>query len=202
MKKLLAMAGLLVLASGNQASASIIYDFAGVTPLGLGVFQFKYDAKLSADQMINDTSPGAYAVLYDFGGFIPGPGNYTVTNVAAGLTVTPFQELSSVAPFLTAPPDNPGFWNLRADISGTFNSGAQAIIYRVLANSTFETPNGLIYQAAQARKDVPNDPSNDQLTGNITLSEGPSTAVPEPTSLLLLGSGLVGAAARFRRRKK
>lgn len=200
MRKMLLAAGLLFLASTNQANASIIYDFVGVTNVGPGVNRFEYDAVLSADQMINTDQPGAYSVLYDFGGYIVG--SYAIVNIAPGLAVAGVEELTSVAPFLTNPPDSAAYYNLRANISGTFNAGVATTIFRVQANSTFEQPNGLIFQAAQARKDVPGDPSNNQLTGNVTLAEGPSTAVPEPTSMLLLGSGLVGAAVRMRRKKQ
>ncbi|MGE3844942.1 MAG: PEP-CTERM sorting domain-containing protein [Vicinamibacterales bacterium] len=205
MRKILLAAGIVFLASTNQASASIIYTFAGVTDLGgPGPYQFAYDANLSADQKIDSSLQGgdAFSVIYDFGGYVGG--SYTITNIVAGLTVVPSVEFTTVPqPVLTVSPDNAGIVNLRADITGFYDG--TGTIFRVLANSTFSLPNGLIYQAAQARKDTPGSLDNNTLTGNALQVVGPTEApptVPEPTSMLLLGSGLVGAALRMRRKKQ
>ena len=176
--------------------ASIIYNFEGVTPVGAN-FQYSYLAQLSADQKI-DTSLGRnFGVIYDFAGLI----SATSTALVAGITVATVQEATTVPqPSFQAVPDS-SVLNIRTEITGTFESASLADIYRVLAVSSIGPATMLITQSAQAVKDVPGDPSNNTLSGNSVMVEGPNP-VPEPGTLLLIGSGLVGLGIIRRRRNK
>src|SRR5438046_10731799 len=81
----------LALLSG-AANASIIYDYAGTVANGVN-FDWRYDARLSADQKINDALAPSFAVLYDFGpaGTIVAVPTYSA--VVAGIRPTTVLEL-------------------------------------------------------------------------------------------------------------
>jgi len=104
-------------------------------------------------------------------------------------------------PTFQAVPDSGSVMNVRTEITGTFDFPIQANIYRVDVISSVGPFTMLLNQSAQAVKDVPGDPSNNTLSGNSVMVEGPNP-VPEPTTLLLIGSGLAGLSAVRRRRNK
>ena len=177
--------------------ASIIYNFEGVTAVGPN-FAYSYVAQLSSDQKV-DTSLGRnFGVIYDFAGLI----SATSTALQAGITVATVTEATTTPqPTFQAVPDAAGLLNIRTEITGSFNSGSLADLYRVVAISSNGPLTMLLNQSAQAVKDVPGDPSNNTLTGNSVMVEGPNP-IPEPTTLLLIGSGLAGLGAIRRRNKK
>jgi len=110
------------------ANASIIYDYAGTVANGVN-FDWRYDARLSADQKINDTIFPSFAVLFDFGpaGTIVGIPTYSA--VVAGITPTTVLELStSPQPVGTVSTDNPGLTNVRTNIGGSFNAAVETIL--------------------------------------------------------------------------
>ena len=198
MKRFLTIAVLMMVMSLGMtgAEASIIYDFEGVTPVGPN-FLYTYTAMLSADQKV-DTSLGRnFGVIYDFAGLI----DATSTPLVAGIGVTTFIEATTVPqPTFQAVPDGSAL-NVRTEITGSFDSATLAGIYRVDVLSSVGPLTMLLNQSAQAVKDVPGDPSNNTLSGNSVMVEGPNP-VPEPTTLLLIGSGLAGLGALRRRNKK
>lgn len=198
-RAIVAMAVLMVVmgVGFTGVEASIIYNFEGVTPVGSN-FSYSYLAQLSSDQKI-DTSLGRnFGVIYDFAGLI----SATSTVLVAGVTVATVIEATTVPqPTFQAVPDSAGLLNIRTEMTGSFNSGVLTDIYRVVAVSSVGPLTMLLNQSAQAVKDVPGDPSNNTLSGNSVMVEGPNP-VPEPTTLLLIGSGLAGLGAVRRRIKK
>ena len=199
MKKLVLAAVLMVVMGLGMtgAEASIIYDFQGVTPVGSN-FMYTYVAELSADQKIQTSLGRNFGVIYDVAGLI----SATSTALVGGISVSTVTELTTVPqPTFQAVPDSGSVMNVRTEITGTFDFPIQADIYRVQVLSSVGPFTMLLNQSAQAVKDVPGDPSNNTLSGNSVMVEGPNP-VPEPTTLLLIGSGLAGLSAVRRRRNK
>ena len=199
MKKLVLAAVLMVVMGLGMtgAEASIIYDFQGVTPVGSN-FMYTYVAELSADQKIQTSLGRNFGVIYDVAGLI----SATSTALVGGISVSTVTELTTVPqPTFQAVPDSGSVMNVRTEITGTFDSPVLANIYRVDVISSVGPFTMLLNQSAQAVKDVPGDPSNNTLSGNSVMVEGPNP-VPEPTTLLLIGSGLAGLSAVRRRRNK
>jgi hypothetical protein len=193
-----------------MVEASIIYDLVSVAPVGTtGNFDYTYSAVLSGDQKIGRV--GAFSVIYDFPGLVPRGVDFvtSVSSVPGIIAVTSFPELvTTPQPADQSVPDNPAITNIRTSIALTPEFGVffpefvptvDTPIFLIIARSTF--PSGaLLVQSAQALKNVPGDPSNGTVSGNSVRVEGPTTIVPEPMTLLLIGTGL--AALGFVRRRR
>ena len=199
--RLAALLVILAAAFTGSSEASIIYNFEGVTTISPIVFQFSYLAQLAPDQKVNSAVGPNFGVLYDFAGLIPG--SFTSVALAPGIAVSSIaQNLTVPQPTLQVAADDPAVPNLRTDITGSFTptGTANTDLYRVIAQSAFNLLT-LSSQSAQMVKNVPGDPSDNTLAGNTVRIEVPTT-VPEPSTLLLIGSGLLGIAAVRRRRRR
>ena len=196
MKLSLYGSALVALLGCASAHASIIYDFQNVTPVGAN-FDWKYIARLSADQKLVAGTP-MFAVVYDFFGVL----SASTSNVVAGLTLNNFLEnTTSPQPVFQNVADDPNQKNVHTTISGSFTPSVLTGIYTIDIISTIGARGTFAAESAQATKNVPGDASDGAPVGNTTLIEAPGAATPEPATMALMGSALIGIGF-IRRRSK
>ena len=180
-----------------SANASIIYQFQSVTASGTN-FDWQYIAFLSADQKVGPTdASGAvannFAVVYDFFGVV----SASTSNLAAGLTsvVTNLELLTAPQPAFQNVPDDATVNNVHSKINGTVNTSVLTALYTIDIISTSGLRGSFDTQSAQALKDAPGQPTDGTVTGNSVQIEAPSVPVngtPEPATMALMGSALLG----------
>jgi hypothetical protein len=208
------MAAISLLTLGAASVRADVTPFLNSVTGSAGNWTWTYHSELSAAQQLDSVgaTPGAvsgkmgvksdgykdYFTIYDFAGFIPGtnfqPVNWLFQSLNVGTT-----------PGSVIPGDNPNLPNLTWIYNGPEVTGP------------VETANGLglfgaksiygertiSYFAADATK---HDPVNTAIDGytqqNVGSMSVPISSVPEPSTFILLGAGLMGAVALKRRTKK
>ena len=206
LRRVFAGLALAVMVTG-MANAGIIYNFTGVTASGSN-FDWKYIAQLSADQQlgsIDNTGATAtdFAVVYDFLGVV----SASTSSVATGLTLSTFLEATTTPqPHLQSVPDSASYMNVHTTITGSLIPSGLTNIYTIDIISTSGQRGLFANESAQALKYVPGDGTNLTVSGNTVSIEAPTAntvGAPEPVTMALMGSSLLGLGLlRLRRVKK
>jgi hypothetical protein len=195
--------GTLMLTLGVQgaAQATIVPTLGSVTPSG-GNFVWNYDVFLALDQnatggssqsvnpVPTNASVGDFLTIYDFRGFVSGscfsPSGWTCQTQGTGFT-----------PNTQTPADNAGITNLTFTRTGSTVNGP-ADLGDFGAQSIIGLVDSGVFTSRGTRNSGPLAGTKIDSVGEVSAP----AAVPEPATLILLGSTMAGLGVTFRRRRR
>jgi hypothetical protein len=194
----------LTLGVHGAAQATLVPTLGSITPSG-GSFVWSYDFALAFDQnavggTIQTTNPvptppttaaGDFLTIYDFRGLVSGscfaPTGWACQTQAIGFT-----------PSKTVPDDSASLTNLTFTRTGGTLTGPVADLGDFGASSSLGLMATGEFTSRGTRNQGPSIDTKIDDIGNVAV---PAT-VPEPATLLLLGSTMVGLGVTLRRRRR
>jgi hypothetical protein len=202
------LAAVIAVGSATPASADIVLSAPTVTG-SAGNFLWTYTGTVSALEIVNSTgaSPAGqttttgsgsssafkdYFTIYDIAGYIAGSAAASNPDFTAGA------QLTGPTPSNVVPNDSAALTNVFFFYTGAAPLVGQAAMGTFSFRSTLGN-NGFVGEYVGS--DTNNGTNAGATDNKITSLPLPSAAVPEPGSMVLLGSGLIALARSVRQRR-